>query len=169
MSEHRADEGYGRVRKRRLPKALALAGIAILLIAALVTVRMIVPLCLFSEVRGVVLDHGKPVAGVSVTRSWLWHLERIAGLDSSVTDQDGRFQFPGVPGRSLSGLLLPHDPLIEQKILIEYGGKSYRAWLIDKRDYDDNGELDGRPINLVCRLENPLKHREGVFGICEIN
>ena len=58
--------------------------------------------------------------------------------------------------------------MVKQTILTVHEGKSYKAWYFFKRNYKDNGELDGRPIQMVCRLERePAKHGE-VFGICEL-
>ena len=125
-------------------------------------------MCLFSAVRGVVLDHGKPVAGARIERSYKWRWKNQTGSDEVVTDAHGAFVLQAIWGSSLSGSLLPHEPFVEQTILIQYGGATYNAWMLDKRDYDENGELDGRPISLLCKLEaEPVRHGV-VFGICEL-
>jgi hypothetical protein len=64
-----------------------------------------------------------------------------------------RFSLSVIWGRSLLCSLLPHEPFVTQTILIKYGGKRYEAWLSDKGGYDENDELDERPISLRCRLE----------------
>lgn len=70
-------------------------------------------------------------------------------------------------GHSIPGSLLPHAPYVRQTILINDAGKSYEAWLFNKRGYGENDELGGCSILLVCRLEvAPARHGE-VFGICE--
>jgi len=51
--------------------------------------------------------------------------------------------------------------------LIEYAGKSYNAWMLNRSGYDDNDELKGRPISLICRLEAEVMHHGSVYGICE--
>ncbi len=124
-------------------------------------------MCLFSAVRGVVLDHGKPVAGATIERSYHWAWKDQAGGDSTVTDDKGGFAFPAIWGHSLLGSLLPHEPFVEQTILIHHAGNTYKAWMLDKRNYKENGELGERPVSLVCRLEAEIEHHGKVYGICE--
>jgi hypothetical protein len=64
---------------------------------------------------------------------------------------------------------MPHEPLVKQTITIIHGGTSYKAWVLFKRDYDDNGELDGKPIVMTCRLGSEPRRRGEVFGICELS
>lgn len=142
-------------------------------------------MCLFSAVHGVVLDHGKPVAGATIERSYNWGWNDQSGGDQTTTDAQGAFALPAIWGRSLLGAILPHEPVIEQTILIKYAGRTWKAWMKDKHNYHENGELAGldddgklfgydasgklvgRPISLVCRLEAELKRRSTVYGICE--
>lgn len=124
-------------------------------------------MCLFSAVRGVVLDHGQPVKGASIERSYKWMWNDQTGNDETTTDAQGAFSLPVIWGQSLFGSLMPHEPNVRQTILIKYAGKSYEAWLFNKGEYAENGELKGRPISLTCRLEaEPARHGE-VYGICE--
>jgi hypothetical protein len=125
--------------------------------------------CLFSAVKGVVLDHGRPVEGAIIERSYKWSWKDQSGGDNTTTDARGAFSLPVIWGHSLSASLLPHEPLISQTILIKYGGKSYDAWLFSKGGYQENDELDGRAISLMCRLEAQPSRHEGVFGICELS
>lgn len=125
--------------------------------------------CLFSAVKGVVLDHGRPVEGAVIERSYEWSWKDQSGDDSTTTDARGVFSLPVIWGHSLSASLLPHEPLISQTILIRYDGKSYDAWLFSKGGYQENDELDGRAISLTCRLEAQPSRHEGVFGICELS
>lgn len=60
---------------------------------------------------------------------------------------------------------LPH---VEQDILIHHAGNTYKAWMFSKHDFDEHGELDGWPIELVCRLEAAIMHHGEVYGICEL-
>ncbi len=129
---------------------------------------------LFSEVDGVVVREGTPVSGVQVTRSYLWGWNSSSGSDRVVTDQAGSFHFPVIIGKSLLGGLLPHEPSIEQKILLTHAGKTYEVWVSRKRNYDKDGELDGRPMRLRCDLSSEPKRFEtgpngrGYFGICAL-
>lgn len=124
-------------------------------------------MCLFSAVKGVVLDHGKPVEGASIERSYKWMWNDQTGNDAATTDAQGAFSMPAIWRHSFLGSLLPHEPVVRQTILIKVAGKSYEAWMFNKGEYAENGELRGRPISLICRLEaEPARHGE-VFGICE--
>jgi len=123
---------------------------------------------LFSSIRGRVLLEGKPVAGATVEREFRWAWKEETGTDATTTDQNGAFSFPAIVRSSFFGSLLPHEPVVRQTILIKHAGKTYKAWMFDKGNYRENGELNGRPIVLGCRLEaEPSKHGE-VYGICEL-
>jgi len=158
-------------RRRRLWPIAGLAVLAAALAFLLPPTEALAmsKMCLFSEVSGVVLDHGQPVAGATLERSWFWHWKDQKGGDSTQTDSQGAFRCPSVFGGSLLGSFLPHEPFVEQKILIQHGGKTYRAWVFEKGSYRENDELNGKPIRLVCRLEKDPVRKDNVFGICEWN
>jgi hypothetical protein len=59
--------------------------------------------------------------------------------------------------------------MVRQTILIKHAGQTHKAWMFDKANYDDNGELQGKPIRLTCRLESHPTRRGDVFGICELD
>lgn len=124
-------------------------------------------MCLFSAVRGVVLDHGKPVEGARIEQRFEWDWNGSKGGNEVSTDFQGAFFLPAIWGKSLLGSLLPHEPVVEQTIIIHAGGNSFNAWMLDKRNYRENGELGNRPISLICRLEARLAHHGDVYGICE--
>lgn len=124
-------------------------------------------MCLFSAVRGVVLDHGKPVVGARIERSYKWAWNDQTGGDETVTDGKGAFGFPAIWGHSLLGSLLPHEPVVDETILIHHAGQAYKAWMFTRGNYTENGELNGRPIVLVCRLEAEVTHHGQVYGMCE--
>ncbi len=127
-------------------------------------------LVLFSPMRGVVLAHGAPVAGAKIARDWRWTWKQQNGADGTVTDAAGRFSLPVVEGRSLLGGVVPHEPLVRQTILIEHGGQIYKAWMLDKHNYEMNGEHEERrPIAITCRLEAVLHHSGDIYGICDID
>ncbi len=123
---------------------------------------------LFSPVEGEVTREGAPVAGAKVVRSfeWIWGAEK--GSDSATTDAQGRFSFPVVKRSSFSASLIPHQPAINQKIVIEAAGQSYEAWMALKSNYDMNGEIGGRPLVLTCELTKPAIRHETHYGICEL-
>lgn len=125
-------------------------------------------MCLFSEVRGVVLQHGKPVQGATIEQEFQWAWKSEEGRKAVVTDGEGKFYFPAITRSSFFGSLLPHEPMIRQTILIKYAGKTHKAWMFDKGNYDENGELKGKPIALRCELDAEPSHKGEVYGICEL-
>lgn len=123
---------------------------------------------LWSAMKGRVLLNGQPAAGAVLVRNYSWHWKNEKGSDKTVANAEGEFNFPAIEGRALLGFL-PHEPVIEQVMTIEYQGKSYDAWAYFKRDYNHNDENKGRPINVTCRLELPRALHGGVSGLCEFN
>ena len=123
-------------------------------------------MCLFSAVKGVVLDHGVPVEGAILERTYQWAWKDQSGGDKAVTGAAGEFAFPAMWGQSLLGSILPHEPVVDETILIHHGDKTYKAWMFTRGNYREDGEL-GRPIVLVCRLEAEVTHHGRVYGICE--
>lgn len=123
---------------------------------------------LFSEVQGVVLDKGKPVQDAEVERIYNWGWKDVTKQEKTTTDQEGRFHFNPVVESTFFGSILPHEPVITQKILIRYQGIDYKAWMFTKHNYEENGELNGRPIHLICNLDSEPSFKDDVFGICTI-
>ncbi len=126
---------------------------------------------MFSEVQGVVLNGGKPVSGAKVRREFQWAWNDILEKDETTTDSAGKFSFPLLSRFSLGSSLLPHEPVISQRIYIDHEGKEYLAWRYFKRDYNVNDELSGKSINLQCELKKePGYHiNKDIFGISTLN
>lgn len=133
------------------------------------------PKVLFSEVEGVVTRDGKPVKDARVEREYLWAWNDSRGSDHAVTDATGTFSLPRITGKTFLGGLLPHEPIIEQTIRIVVDDQSFEGWIFTKRNYDQNGELGGRPIRLRCDLgREPALTETGVidqgfFGVCTLD
>lgn len=123
---------------------------------------------LFSEVNGKVLLDGKPVPGAAVEREAVWTWKKETLRDGTTANANGEFNLPAMTGSSFLGGLLPHEPVVRQTMTIKHGGRRYEAWLHVKHDYDTNGELDGKPIRMVCRLESAPQRRGRIYGICEV-
>lgn len=123
---------------------------------------------LFSEVQGRVLWEGQPVANAIIEREYHWHWKDERGKDSATSNQKGEFHFPEITGVSISGLLIPHEPMIKQTLTIHHENKIYKAWAFDKGNYERFGELKGRPLILQCDLsrepQRDIEH--GFFGHC---
>lgn len=125
-------------------------------------------LCLFSEVKGVVLHHGKPVAKAEVERIYTW--QDRTKRDKVCTDAQGLFYFPVTFGRSLIVSLLPFESHVSQTVLIRHDGRESEAWIFSKNNFRENGELNGKPMNLVCDLAAEPKacKKFKYYGICKI-
>jgi hypothetical protein len=138
---------------------------------------------LFSAVSGRVLEGGKPVAGATLERSARWTLDGDEPIRDSVkTDSEGRFSFPAITKRKLSSGLLPHEPVIFQRIELKHGGNDYLLWRTAKKDYGDNDELvfhdelgeklireKSKLISITCRLESKTREIGFVASICDFD
>lgn len=124
---------------------------------------------LFSAVQGIVVQKGQPVKGAVVEREYFWHWKDTREKLQAETNANGEFHFADVTATSHLGRLLPHEPVVQQTIRITHQGQTYTAWAFDKADYDANSELEGKPISLICDLDQPPGHRgprDRVYGIC---
>lgn len=125
-------------------------------------------LYLFSDVQGVVLNKGVPVPDTEVERIYNWGWKDVTGQEKTMTDAQGRFHFDPVVQSSFWASILPHEPVVTQKILIRQGGTEYKAWMFTKHNYEENGELSGKSIRLSCDLASEASAKGDVFGICEM-
>ena len=124
--------------------------------------------CLFSRVSGVVLSAGQPVAGARVEQFYRWDGPDISQRITVDTDADGRFSVDAAYDNSVMTYLLPTSPSIQQELTIRHEGKEYEAYLVFKNNYDENGELDGKPLSLVCELGDEPSDDGGFYGICRL-
>ncbi|MFT3782677.1 MAG: hypothetical protein QM790_11740 [Nibricoccus sp.] len=120
--------------------------------------------CLFSPVKGKVVHNGQPVAGAVIQRTYEWAWKNQKGGDETVTDPNGEFSLPAIHGTMILGKVAPHEPYIDQLIMINYDGKMFQAWCTDKRNYDEFGELsgllNGGPIEILCDLNTEAKNHD---------
>lgn len=122
---------------------------------------------LFSEVNGVVMNKGVPLANVEVKRVYVEEYDEI--VDRTFTNSEGMFSFrPIYRPRFRWFDLFPHEIVITQKMIMIYEGKEYEGWICNKRNYDRNGELGGKPISLLCDLKNTFTDNGGFTGICRL-
>jgi autonomous glycyl radical cofactor GrcA len=125
---------------------------------------------LWSEMKGRVVLNGQPAPGAVLIRNYEWHWKDEKGSDRTVANANGEFTFPSIVGRSLLGGFLPHEPVVEQAMTVEYKGVTYKAWNHFRRTYSDNEESpNGQPINVTCRLDAERKAHGEVAGICDFN
>ena len=121
---------------------------------------------LFSPVDGIVLQGGEPVVNAEVVQNYNWAWGKVEKTVRTHTNERGEFHFDEVTGSSMSGSIMPHEPVIHQEILIFHEGEKYKAWRFVKHNYDLNGEFKDRGINMTCRLDTEPEFRDMVFGIC---
>jgi hypothetical protein len=124
-------------------------------------------LILFSEVHGTVVMNGKPVQGAELIETAEWSGNK-SPPQRAVTDEKGVFSFPAIQHSAGLRRLITAQPNVWQEILINYQGVQYVAWKYGKLNYDANGELDGRPIHLLCELTNPPSKDGSRYGICKV-
>ncbi|GLQ99216.1 hypothetical protein GCM10007863_36360 [Dyella mobilis] len=125
-------------------------------------------LVLFSEVHGTVLKEGKPVEGARLTQTVVWSDNKNEiPAQHAVTDGQGSFSFPTIEHKPGILRMVPHQPVILEKIMIDYQGVEYTAWRHTKDTYDANSEMNGKPINLVCELTREPDFEGTHYGICK--
>ena len=126
-------------------------------------------LVLFSRVQGVVLDHGVPVPGAQLSQKIVWSDDDAENTEVRThTDARGHFGFEAITHSAGITRLVPHAPMILQTIRISHAGQDYVAWKHGKQTYDDNSELGGKPILLVCDLSNAPEQVDYHYGICRV-
>jgi hypothetical protein len=96
-------------------------------------------LVLFSAISGKVLDQGKPVPELTLTRTVEWTGDTF--VDTTVTDKEGGFAFPVLKKFSIIRQVLPANTHISQSIKANHQGKERDIWRHSKSNYDNNGEL----------------------------
>jgi len=125
-------------------------------------------ICLFSDTRGQVILGGKPVEGATIKRSVVWKSQKLE--DTAVTDKEGNFHFNAKFTNSLSKFM-PVEAVITQNIIIHHNSNEYEGWKTNKRDFEENSELNGKVLNLVCDLsqESTVKEEgaQVIKGLCQ--
>jgi hypothetical protein len=122
---------------------------------------------LCSRFEGVLVDKdGRAAPHVRIERTWNWGWNGKSGLDETVSDAQGRFVLPRVTGRSLTAGLLPHEPGVDQQITAHGPAGTVLLFSVQKRNYSENGELDGRPLNVVCRIDKQPSGDGLFWGTC---
>lgn len=100
---------------------------------------------LFSAVRGQLLEQGEPLEGIKVERSYHFTWAGKDYKEVTYTDKQGKFYFDEAVKFMLFGRVLPHEPVIPQKISIYHrdASKAIDIWQHSKRNYNTMGEMNG--------------------------
>ncbi len=96
---------------------------------------------LFSPVKGQLTLRGKPLAGITVTRTFNFNWRNATCTETVSTDENGYFAFDERKGPLILGTFLPHETAVPQSISADYQGLRYPLWLNYKRNYDLMGEF----------------------------
>lgn len=130
---------------------------------------MSTPYILFSEVHGTVLQNGRPVTGAEIIQEVIWSDSKDEIAPRSVmTRADGAFHFLPVQKAPGALRLVPHQAVVLQKLMIRLDGVEYVGWRHTRNSYEDNAELDGKPLRLTCELSTEPDFEGKHYGICRV-
>ena len=104
-----------------------------------------------SAMSGVLVDaRGAPQEGLAVTRTWNTGSEQ--GEDTVVSDAAGRFAFEEVSlPKGFLTRFFPGQASVAQEFSLPDRGK--QLMILNKTNFDRDGELDGTPLSVVCDTE----------------
>ena len=123
-----------------------------------------------SRMQGVLVDGAdRPASGVTITRRWTWGWNNRSGEDRAVTDAQGRFGFDEVAVRAGLTGRLPHAPGIGIVITADLPAGPLILLDLKKRNYDPDGELDGKPFRIRCRSDTEPEARGFFWGTCALD
>ena len=106
------------------------------------------------EVKGQILNQGKPLVGKKVIR-FLSYVDQKERFDHGVTDEEGRFSLPEVNIRSKmpGNFMVEHNTL--QMIYIEQNNKKYTLWNSNLPGYKPISAYNRKLSSLHCDLISP--------------
>jgi hypothetical protein len=166
--EYGAKQRFSHPAKWGLATTLVVAAVLVFSLSEGNAMGLLTRLVLFSEVHGTVLKDGVPVEGAEISQEVVWSDNKDeVPPRHTLSDKGGRFSFSVVERNPGVTRLVPHQPVILQKLLIRYDGVEYTAWRHTKNSYDENSELDGRPLNLACELSREPDFEGTHYGICK--
>jgi len=113
---------------------------------------------------------GNSILDVEIERKWVWVWVWVwngnSGLDRTITDKHGKFNFPVVTSSSLTASLLLHEPDISQQITAKTSEGDLEIWYASKKTYELNSEMNGQPIKVLCRLDKKPSSDGLYWGTC---
>ena len=126
--------------------------------------------CVFSAVEGIVIQDGEPIKNAIIKRTYTWDGNDIT--DEIKTNEKGEFSLPEKYESSIWAFF-PHNPSIIQFIKVYVNDVEFQAWGYQKGNYDSNGELNGKSMQLLCDLDSPkethkIDEYKNYVGICKV-
>lgn len=122
---------------------------------------------LFSQVEGVITKDGVPVVGAEVEQIVLYKSENKVPRVTVLTDSEGRFVFAEVSTTD-GPKLLPGETTVTQSLVINHEGNEYQGWNHGKKGKEANTESGGRPMKLICELNDEPDSSGTSYGICRL-
>lgn len=123
------------------------------------------------NITGIVTINGEPVPGAKVIFNANSHWFGRWDEQTIITDEKGFFVIP--EWTKFTSVVLPHQPVIEQVLTIEYKNHKYDGWQYTRMIYSDLGDpADGS--FLKCDLAAPVTNYRidndiSIEGVCIIN
>jgi len=130
---------------------------------------------LCSPMEGKLIDaQGNPKAQIEVVREWRWG--SLSGISSTITDNNGRFEFGLIKATTFSSLhaflstYLPQEPAVRQvyHVVGKDGGK-VEFLSLNKNNYDMNGEVGNMKFDVTCNLDAQIGTTGFYYSNCSLN
>ena len=121
----------------------------------------------FSEVRGQLLDQGKPVVGATIRRGYSHDRDDKDHFDQTTTDKHGLFSFPEVSlPKKLRGLFSEFG--VSQSLELLGEGEPIRLWQCYKDNPDQYAEYGFEKADLICDPSNEYQRYRFDSGLVRI-
>ena len=104
---------------------------------------------LFSEMKGQLLMKGEPIKQAKIRR--VAHFGKDF-IDFSITDDEGRFEFPELSTRTINKFL-PMEFTARQELFVEIDGAEIVFWEGVKAGPEPNAESRGKLLDAICELD----------------
>ena len=109
--------------------------------------------CVFSNMEGLLTHQGIPAAGAKLTLQLYYYDEKMKPVEI-ISDSNGYFNFPSVWKKVGLKRFVPHETHASQEIKVHYKGNVFDIWVAGKHSFDEYSELEGRPVNFTCNLDD---------------
>jgi len=114
-----------------------------------------------SPFEGVISINGSIAPNAKIERVLKWGDEE--DTETVFTDDDGKFTL------QVKRAEIEVNPLVQftahQKIFVYYQGEKYQIWVMGKLDKELYAELNGKPVNVQCGLNDSIRRIESPGGL----